>query len=210
MIINLHQIVSFIKHFVTAKRNGHGVHSPFAYQLCEEVFYNTSIFYDFGALLQIRKTLLKNKTHLQIQDFGAGSKTFKSSNRSINKLVEKGISTPLQAQLFYKLINFLNCKIIIELGTSIGLTALYLANANKKAIVHTFEGSIELVNFAKQLALQNNTTNINFINAKFDEALPEFLKNNNGVDFFYVDGNHTYQATLNYFFLRNPYGLKIK
>jgi len=62
-----------------------------------------------------------------------------------------------------------------------------------------------LVNFAKQLALQNNTTNINFINAKFDEALPEFFKNNNCIDFFYVDGNHTYQATLNYFKLALNY-----
>ncbi len=205
MIINFHQIVSYLKHFVTAKRRGHAVHSPFAFQLCEEVFYNTHAFYDFEALNTTRINLLKNKTKLQIQDFGAGSKTFKTNIRRVNKIAKHGVSTALQSQLFYKLINYLNCKVSVELGTSIGLNTLYLALANKNGMVHTFEGSEQLYDFAKKLAVQNTCNNINFINAKFDEALPRFFEEHPAVDFFYIDGNHTYQATINYFNLALKY-----
>jgi len=199
LTINLHQIISFVKHFITAKRGGHNVHSPFAYKLCEEVFYNNNVFYDFENLSLVREQLLKNTTSLQIDDFGAGSKAFKSNTRNVNAIAKYGISNPIQSRLFYKLINFLNCKVSVELGTSLGLNTLYLANANKNGTVHTFEGSTELSYFAKKLADENRCENIKFINAEFDEALPIFFKQNNTVDFFYVDGNHTCQATLDYF-----------
>ena len=199
MTINLHQIVSFVKHFITAKRGGHSVHSPFAYTLCEEVFNNTNSFYDFENLNSIRNNLLINATQLQIQDFGAGSKTFKSNTRKVNSIAKYGISNPIQSQVFYKLINFLNCKVSVELGTSLGLNTLYLAMANKNGSVTTFEGSKELSLFAKKLATDNKCENIKFINARFDDALPNFFKENKIIDFFYVDGNHTYEATLNYF-----------
>jgi predicted O-methyltransferase YrrM len=199
LTINFHQINSFIRHYFTSKRKGHSVHSPFAYKLCEEVFYNTNSFYDFKLLNSLRKALQTDATTFEIEDYGAGSKTFKTNTRSICSISKQGISTQLQSELFYKLINFLNCKIIVELGTSVGLNTMYLSMANKNGIVNTFEGSKELSQFAKKLAKQNKCENINFIHAKFDEALPVFFKENSVIDFFYVDGNHTYEATLNYF-----------
>jgi predicted O-methyltransferase YrrM len=199
MTINFHQIKHYINHYFTAKRNGHGVHSPFAYELCEQVFYNDSHFYDFEELKKIRTTLLSNKTEISIEDFGAGSKTFSSNKRKIKELTKKGTSTTKQSETLYKLINFLNCKTSIELGTSIGLNTLYLAGANKNAQVITIEGSKNLFEFASELAKKNKINNIKFVHSKFDEALPQALKNINSLDLFYVDGNHTYEATLNYF-----------
>ncbi|WP_317897568.1 O-methyltransferase [Aurantibacillus circumpalustris] len=199
MTINIHQIKHFIGHFILAKRNGHGIHSPFAYQLCEEVFYNHNQFYDFKSLNSIRNGLLANQTKLSIEDFGAGSKTFKTNTRTIKDIASKGISSRKQSELLYKLLNFLKCKNVIELGTALGLNTLYLALANKKAQVISIEGSSELYNFAQQLSKKNNTGNIHFTNNVFDKALPETLTSLNELDFLYVDGNHTYEATLNYF-----------
>jgi predicted O-methyltransferase YrrM len=199
MTINFHQIKKYIQHYFAAKRNGHGVHSPFAYVLCEQVFYNHSHFYDFYELKKIRATLLANETEISIEDFGAGSKTFSSNNRKISDLTKKGTSTTKQSETLYKLINFLNCKTSIELGTSIGLNTLYMAMANKNGQAYTLEGSMNLFEFAAELAAKNKVTNINFIHSKFDEALPQLLQNTTSLDLFYVDGNHTYEATLNYF-----------
>ena len=201
MTINLHQIKHFINHYFTAKRNGHGVHSPFAYQLCEEVFYNHSHFYDFDELKKIRNSLLINEKEISIEDFGAGSKTFTSNKRKISELAKKGTSTTKQSETLYKLINFLNCNTIIELGTSIGLNTLYLASANKNGQVITIEGSKNIFEFASELANKNKINNIEFIHSKFDETLPLQLQKINSLDLFYVDGNHTYEATLNYFTL---------
>jgi predicted O-methyltransferase YrrM len=199
MTINGHQIKNFIKHFFTAKRNGHCVHSPFAYLLCEEVFYNSQGFYDFNELGLIRKRLLANNTMLEIQDFGAGSKTFKGTNRRIKDIATKGISTQKQSELLYRLVNFLKCHNCIELGTSLGLNTLYLAKANTSAMVISIEGSKSLSDFAEQLAGKNGVTNSQFTHSLFDEALPEALQKISELDLFYVDGNHTYEATLNYF-----------
>ena len=199
MTINWHQITRFISHFLTAKRNGHGVHSPFAYKLCEEVFYNSNVFYDFKALNTIRNELLANQQIIEIQDFGAGSKTFKGANRKVKNIAAKGISTQKQSELLYKLINFLKCNNCLELGTSLGLNTLYLAKANTSAQVISIEGSKNLSDFAEQLAKKTGVTNINFIDSLFDEALPVALQKISALDLFYVDGNHTYEATLDYF-----------
>jgi len=199
MTINIHQIKNYLKHYFAAKRNGHGVHSPFAYQLCEQVFYNHSHFYDFDELKKTRLLLLNNKTEINIEDFGAGSKTFSSNKRLISALTKKGTSTTKQSETLYKLINFLNCTTSIELGTSIGLNTLYMAKANKNSRVITIEGCKNLFEFATELASKNKVDNIKFIHSKFDEALPQILQNINSLDLFYVDGNHTYNATLHYF-----------
>lgn len=197
--MNNHQILSFIKHFFVAKRNGHGVHSPFAYKLCEDVFYNTYPYSAFEDLKKIRQELLSNNQKIEIEDFGAGSKTFKSNVRKIKDIAKKGISPSLQSQILYRLFNFLKCRNGIELGSSIGLNALYLSKVNKNAAIISIEGSQSLYAFAKQLAANNNGTNIEFIHAKFDDAFPKILEKLATIDFLYIDGNHTYAATLNYF-----------
>ncbi len=198
MTINLHQIKHYIKHCFTAKYSGHGVHSPFAFQLCEEVFYNRNGFYDLEELQKIKKQLLNDKTEVIVEDFGAGSKTFNSNKRRIKDLAAKGTSTSRQSEILYKLVNFLNCTTIIELGTSIGLNTLYLAKVNKNTKVITVEGSKALVEFARALAKKNNITNIDFVHARFDDVLPTLLQNDPSV-LLYIDGNHTYEATIHYF-----------
>lgn len=199
MPINLHQIKQFIRHFMTAKRNGHGIHSPFAYQLCEEVFYNKLSFYDFIPLNTVREGLLKNQEDLEVEDYGAGSKTFKSKVRRIKDIAKQGISSQKQSELLYKLMNFLHGTNAIELGTSLGLNTLYMARVNKNASVISIEGSKTLSDFASQLARKNKVNNIRFINARFEDAFPQLIQEIDKLDVLYVDGNHTYEATLTYF-----------
>lgn len=198
MALNLHQATHFVRHFFSAKRRGHGVHSPFAYQLCENVFYNHHHFYDFEKLDVQRQNLLRNNESLEVQDFGAGSKAFAGTMRKVKDIAAKGISSKQQCELLYRLMNFMNCRFSLELGTSLGLNTLYMANVKKNARVISVEGSTALYAFAKQLATDNSVNNIEFINARFDDALPA-LVNNYNFDLIYIDGNHTYDATLSYF-----------
>jgi len=200
MAVNLHQIKNYIRHFFTAKRKGHDVHSPFAYKLCEEVFYNTAGFYDFEKLEKLRRQLQNNETSLEVEDFGAGSKTFVSKQRRVGDIAKKGITTRRQSELLYRLVNFLNPKNVIELGTSIGLNTIYLARANNKSRIYSIEGSKKIYDFATKLISNNDVNNCELINGKFDEILPGLLGKLNTLDLFYVDGNHTYEATLKYFY----------
>lgn len=197
MKINWHQIKSYLKHCFIANRNGHGVHSPFAYQLCEEVFYNDHSFYVFDKLNLIRKQLLLDNTKIKMQDHGAGSKVFSKQQRQIKNIAAKGISSQYQSEIIFKMINFLNAKNCLELGSSIGLNALYMASANSGIKVISIDACEDLVNYAKQLAKRNHYNNIEFICSTFDETLPKVL--NQKIDFIYIDGNHTYESTIKYF-----------
>jgi predicted O-methyltransferase YrrM len=167
--------------------------------LCEEVFYNNASFYDFEKLGKTRQELLDDPRVLNIQDHGAGSRTFKGDERRICDIAASGISSRKQSELLYKLVNFLRPGTIVELGTSLGLTTLYLAKANLNGKVISIEGSNALHAFASDLLLKQELNNITLVHGKFDEQLPGVLTSINTLDFFYVDGNHTYDATMNYF-----------
>lgn len=199
MAVNSYLIKQYLKHFVTANRKGHGVHSPFGYALCEEVFYNKSSFYHFDRLNRIRRQLLRNKTILEIRDLGAGSKSLSGNKRKIADIAAKGISSKKQNEILYKLINFLRPQTIVELGTSLGLNTLYLSMANSSAKVFSLEGSDKLSAFAKKLASNNSITNAEYITGNFDAELPRLLQKLKSLDLIYIDGNHTYESTLKYF-----------
>jgi predicted O-methyltransferase YrrM len=195
-LINFHLIKSFIRHWFKARRGGHGAHSPFVFTLCEEVFYNTNSFYDFDELDKIRALLLKNETILNSGNFGAGSKQFKATQRKIKRIASVGISTQKQNEILYRLVNFLQPKVMVELGTSLGLNTLYLALGHTHGKVITIEGSAELSNFAERLGKEISIKNIQYINQTFDQAIPNISK----IDMAYIDGNHTQAATLAYFY----------
>ena len=197
MNINWHQIKNYIKHFFIAHRKGHGVHSPFAFQLCEEVFYNHHSYYAFEELNSLREKLLKDKTKISMQDFGAGSKVFSQQDRIVKNIVAKGISSQYQSEIIFKIINFLKLKNCLELGSSIGLNTLYMASVNSSVKVSSIDACEDLIQYAKHLAKKYQRDNIEFIKSTFDEALPKLLKSS--FDFIYIDGNHTYEASMKYF-----------
>jgi predicted O-methyltransferase YrrM len=197
--MNFFQINNFIKHWFASTNKGHGVHSPFIYQLCEEVFYNNFEFYHFKQLNKLRTNLLQSKQIINFIDYGAGSKKLKSNKRAISDITKYGISNKKQNEILFKLIHFLNCNTIIELGTSVGLNTLYLAMPNKENKIYTIEANNELCLLAKENAKKLNVNNITVLNNLFDVALPNLLNQLNTFDMLYVDGNHTYEATLNYF-----------
>lgn len=205
MSINFHQIGHYLRHAFTAKRGGHGVHSPFAYRLCEEVFYNDDSFYDFDLLRQQRDELLTLRTRLDCGNFGAGSKTFSRRRRRVKDIADRGITRTAHSEMFYKLINFSGYRTIVELGTSLGLNTLYLARAaGHEGQVISIEGSSELSDFAKQLAETNEVSTSRYICGDFDRVLPILLDELTNLDFLYVDGNHSREATLRYFDLALP------
>lgn len=197
-MINVHLVQQYVMHYFKALRRGHGVHSPFAYKLCEEVLYNQHPFYHFEDLSNLRQLIADDETEITMEDFGAGSKVLKNPKRKIKHIAKIGISSQQQSELLYRLINFTNARNCLELGTSIGLNTLYLAKAGKQSEITTIDACSDLVKYASQLAKKNKVNNIQFIHAPFDSVLPDLLSKNK-YDFIYIDGNHTYEATMRYF-----------
>lgn len=198
-MINSWLIKQFIRHWLKAKRNGHGVHSPFVYSLVENVFSNNFHFYAFNDLNKTRKQLQLNDAEFEITDLGAGSKKFRSNKRKISEIAKHGISSRKQSEIYFKLINYLKSEIIIELGTSIGLNTLYLKAAAPNGKLFTLEGSTALCSFAKRLFEEKNLNGIEVVEGNFKDTLLLLLKRIETFDVLYIDGDHTYDSTKLYF-----------
>ena len=210
-----HLINSYIK-FLLNSKNEHGIHSPFIYDLVTKCFYDTTNYSEYTTLKDYRKSLLDNKNTIEVTDFGAGSRIFKSNTRQISKIAKTAGISPKNAKLLFRIVAYFQPKSILEIGTSLGLatSALSLglesetnrAKLNPKAKITTLEGCPNTLSVAKN-HLQNssiNIENIEFINTEFTQYFSTHNTQSTTYNLIYFDGNHSKKATLAYFELLLP------
>ena len=70
--------------------------------------------------------------------------------------------------------------------------------ARKSSMVYTLEGNRELVQLAEGVFKLLKLDNFKTIEGNFDDTLPELLNKLEEVDLMYIDGNHSYDASLRY------------
>ncbi len=196
----IHQIKSYCSYRLRAKsRLGHGVHSPFVFNLIQDVFNHKGVFYAYKNIEKRRKALLQIGDKIEITDLGAGSAVNKSNIRSVRSMAKNALLPQEQAQLLFRLVNHFQPQTILELGTSLGLTTAYLASAKKQAQVYTIEACPNIQQIAKQTFKSLNLPNIHPVLGSFDDKLPPLLTQLETVDFAFIDGNHAYEPTMQYF-----------
>lgn len=194
----LHSIKSYIT-FLWKSKNEHAVHSPFVFSLITKCFYDRKSKPEYSILKNYRNLLLENKNQIEVTDFGAGSKVFKSNTREISKIAKTAGISPKRAKLLFRVVNYFQPDAILEIGTSLGLATSALALGNPKAFVTTLEGCPETAN---QCQLQLQKFNINTVKSIVTEFSTYFKTINNQpetINLIYFDGNHSKKATLNYF-----------
>lgn len=193
--------IRYIQYFLSASNSkGHGVHSPFVFDLITKVFNDQKKYPEYESIEQLRKELLSNKTEIEVQDFGAGSAKGLTKKRTVQQIASSSLKKPKYAQLMYRLANYFQPKTILELGTSLGITAAYLAAAKKDARVITMEGAAAIAAIAQQHFQQLGLSNIEIVQGNFDETLASALQQfSSPVDFVFIDGNHRKEPTLRYF-----------
>lgn len=190
--------IDYLKHRLSAKTR-HGTHSPFVYRMVDEVIYDFSHKKVYDQIEQQRKKLLDDDTQITITDLGAGSHINKNRTKAVKEIAKNALKSPRLAQLIYRLVNSQQPNHIIELGTCLGITTAYLANAASQAAVTTIEGCPATASIAAQNFKALNLTNVELQVGNFDDILPKTVNDATNLDFVYIDGNHTKEATLNYF-----------
>ena len=194
------KVLAYLKYYITASNgSGHGIHSPFVFDFITQVMNDNRYFYAYDSIEQIRKNLLRNHQVLTIEDFGAGSAVAKSNERKISDISRSSLKPKKFGQLMFRIVNYYQANNIIELGTSLGITTSYLASANLKGNVYTFEGAKQAAAIAKQNFDNLSLNNIEVIEGNFDETLQPQLNKIASADFVFVDGNHREKPTIQYF-----------
>lgn len=195
-----HIIKSYLK-FLLHSKNEHGVHSPFVFDLVTKCFYDATKYQEYEVLKSYRKSLLENKHTIEVTDFGAGSRIFKSNTREIAKIAQTAGITPKNAELLFRIVRYFQPKSVLEIGTSLGLATSALSLGNDKAKIITLEGCPNTQKQAQiQLQGQNsNFQNIEFINTEFSSYFKNLHLSPITHHLIYFDGNHSKKATLDYF-----------
>lgn len=199
-----HTARHYLKHYLTANTL-HGTHSPFIYTLLENVIYHTEKYPAYKEIELLRNEFLSDNREILITDLGAGSRVNKAPKRRISDIARNSLKSPKYAQVLYRLVSYVKPEIFIELGTSLGITSLYLAEANPQGLLYTIEGCPETASVARELFKKTGKQNIIQETGNFDTLLPEVLRKTGKVDWLYIDGNHRKQATLEYFETSLPF-----
>lgn len=191
-----HPIKAYLK-FLWHSKNQHGVHSPFVFRLVTKCFYDKKKKPEYATLGNYRKALLHNTTTISVTDFGAGSRVFKSDNRSVARIAKNAGISKKRARLLFRLVRYFQPENILEIGTSLGLATASLASGNAKATITTIEGCPETARIARENMATFSYNNITSVVSEFQAYLDSTP--NTTYDLIYFDGNHQKEATLRYF-----------
>jgi hypothetical protein len=177
----------------------HGLHSPFVYRLVDKVIYDYSAKKVYNEIEGIRNKLLADDSMISVTDLGAGSQVNNNKQKRVGDIAKNALKPAPLAQLLYRLAADTQPDNIIELGTCLGTTSVYLQKAAPKAKVYTLEGCPQTAGVARENFAQAGANSVELIVGNFDDTLPDVIAGLDKLDLVFVDGNHRKDATLKYF-----------
>jgi predicted O-methyltransferase YrrM len=192
-------------YFGASSRKGHGVHSPFVYDFIRQVLLARTEKTKYLDIEALRKELLKSPLILDIEDFGAGSGLRYGGRRRIADVAKRSAKPPKWAELLARIAGHYQPALILELGTSLGISSAYLARGNPAARVITVEGSVSLATEARKNLQALGLGRVEVRTGEFDQLLPDLVGYLPSLDLVFVDGNHRKDPTLRYFHLLLPH-----
>jgi predicted O-methyltransferase YrrM len=169
------------------------VHSPFVFDLIENVFKSPLSNSKSNAIEVERKFLLKDEEEIYVEDLGTGHPEV----RLVKDIANSSLKEPKEAAILGRLAEYYQPCSILELGTSLGISTAYLAQANKP--VYSIEGSPNVLEKAKSIWESLHLSNIETYSGDFESLLEEVWPRLKNPVMVFLDGNHTHRATLRYF-----------
>ncbi len=197
-------INEYILYLLKAKNGGHGVHSDFVFKIYERVIRENKNYYEFQPIELLRLSMLNSDNTIEVIDYGAkgGNKKLNHENiirRKIKDIARLSSVTPKKGRLLFRLVNFIQPKVMVELGTSLGISTLYQRKACPEALFYTLEGSPRTSETAAENFNKMKASGIIQIVGNFEHTLTELIELNHSVDYVFFDGNHRLEATIDYF-----------
>lgn len=188
-----HAALQLVRHWLLCEGR-HSIHSPFLFR-----FYNEVLSPPARDLLpdveRLRSALGSDERILSEGDHGSGRRN--SRSKSVRSVVRNEVAGSSLASCYCSIIRFLNARNILEVGTSLGLTTLYLS-AQPETQVITLEANEEIARMAADNFRFLRRDNIRLITGNADHTLSSVL---DGFipEVAIVDANHRLDPTVRYF-----------
>ena len=205
------RIYKYIQHlFYRKHRFGHGIHSPYLFEFVHQVVFNGAEVKVPESILNTHMELRKSRNALTVSSdtspMGAGSKVDPKKIRTIHSFVKGSSVNQAQGEILFRMTQWQNPQMVLELGTGLGISTLYLASGlgdvstrNTDAFpVVTVEGDPARANFSRQLLKRLGFFGVKVHNGEVDELIEELASKLPGRFLAFVDANHQYDPTLRY------------
>ena len=153
---------------------------------------------------------LKNNTQPLDETYGVGSRS--SSPASLSKASRTSSSSWMKSRQIAQIISHCGCSLLIEMGTNLGKATSVIASLVPQLDIHTIEAQKEYWAHAKKLFDSMKLNQIHTYNCLFQDFLDSRQDIIEHADAFFIDGDHSYTATLNIFnrvYQKNRFGVYI-
>jgi predicted O-methyltransferase YrrM len=193
-------LLKYIAHLLQAKGR-HGIHSPFVYHFVTEILHDKHFYDEYVVVDQEVKKFRRSKKIVEISDFGAsaGSRNFITRFRRVRDIVKNSGIPKSTGRLLFRMVRHYKPGYILELGTSLGISTMYMSMGNPAAKIITIEGCANTAEIAQKSFDRHDLSGIELHVGEFGNILDNALKQMPRLDFVLIDGNHRKEPTLRYF-----------
>ena len=178
---------------------GHGIHSPFIFDVVSKVFRNKIDPRVVLTIEKIRKKLIAHQGVLEVNDLGAGSGKMKTRSRKVSDIVRYSSVPEKYGKLLANISQAFGGNMILEFGTSAGISTMYLASASPGIQVLTMEGCSSTAAVAEGSFREAGLSNIRILKGSFDDLLPDVAAEGVVPGLVFIDGDHRRDSVLRYF-----------
>jgi predicted O-methyltransferase YrrM len=192
--------IKYLKYIILSRhRSGHGIHSPFIFNLVTRVIRNKIDPVIVCSIEKVRKRMISDKRSLIMNDLGLGSGYLKTNLRKVSDIARNSPVPEKYGVLLSNMAAEFGGSLIIEFGTSLGISTMYMASACTGAAVCTMEGCPSLSRIAKENFEKEEIGNVEVFTGSFEETLPLIIKRNIKPGLVFIDGNHRKEPVIRYF-----------
>lgn len=183
-------------------RRGDGVHSPFVFNLITKVIRERAVYYCFQEIEALRKELLQSKETILCPDRRHKGKFCRTT---VAAAVKREAVRPKYGALLFRLTNRFRSKSILQIGSSLGLSTLYLTLYAPALKCVSLERVPAFASIAGQLYSRAARTAIDVRIGDYKELLPGILREMGTVDFLFLNGRREQEDMLWLFTACLPY-----
>ncbi len=181
-------------------KGGYGIHSPFVFELYTNVIAGDTKEKIFESIEAYRKEMLGCDIGI-IRKSVAESLNggFRGELVKLSRIARTVSVPPHLGRLLYRLVKHFQPQVMLELGTSVGISSMYMAQANPNGTLYTIEGDEAVFGIAQKRFQAMNLANIKPICGTFETELPHLANEVSSFDFVFIDGDHNGTKLLQYF-----------